>query len=95
MTNYENIMPVITNKLKRADDYLESEKVVVQNVKEQIKDGLPVSTIRENLQKLYNYINSQAQEKNSIRESINLRYALAYLKTLITTPYWQSWIEIV
>ena len=94
MTNYENVMPVITSELKRADDYLESENVLVENIKQQVKEGLPLSVIKDNLQKLHAHITSQVQGKNISREVINLKYAAAYLKTLITTPYWQSWIEI-
>lgn len=94
MTNYENTMPVITNELQKAGSYLESENVLVQNVKKQVKEGVPFSAIKENLQKLYSYISWQEKEKSNTREVINLKYAAAYLKTLLTTPYWQSWIEI-
>ncbi len=94
MTTYENAIPAITNELKNANSYLESEKLVVQNVKQQIKEGLPIPAIDENLKKLYAYINKQIQEKSTSRETINFKYAAACLKTLINTPYWHSWIEI-
>jgi hypothetical protein len=94
-TNFENKIPVITNELQHANSYLESEKLVISTVKEQIKDGVPMTVIDENLKKLYAHINKLIMQKNTIGESINFKYAAACLNTLITTPYWHSWIEIV
>lgn len=92
--SYEAKMPTITNELRSAASYLDSEKIVVNNVKQQLKDGFPIPTVEENLKKLYAHLTLQLEEKKG-NEAVNYKYAAAYLKTLITTPYWHSWIETV
>lgn len=94
-TNFENLIPVITQELQQANSYLESEKLVISTVKQQIKAGVPMTSIDENLKKLYAHISRLLAQKNNYSEAVNFNYAAACLKTLINTPYWHSWIEIV
>lgn len=94
MAHYENSLAAIIGELSKANGYLESEKVVIQNMKQQVKEGLPAPVIAENLKKLYTFLTKQVQQKNNSSDTVNLKYAAAYLRTLITTPYWESWIRI-
>jgi|GEM_PF-2722208 len=91
--NFENSIPEITEQLQHTNSYLDTERVVISNLKQQLQEGLPISAIDRNLEKLYDHINKLISQKSKDPEVVNFKYAAACLKTLISTPYWHSWIK--
>ena len=92
--NFEKEVSELTNQLKSADGYLDCEKVIINNLKKQLKDGFEVSDIEVYLEKLPKYFDDSIA-KNKTLPGINYKYANCFVNTLITAPYWHSWIKTI
>ena len=93
MIKTEQNMAAITSRLESANDYLEAEKVIVDNLKAQFDAGVAMSTLDENLLKLNAHINTISSKSASPVSMVNYNYAKACLNTLISVPFWHGWIR--
>lgn len=85
----------LTPKLESAKGYLECERVIINNIRKQIKNGFDDDSIAEFLKKLLSYFIEKVAATKQTNECINYRYAKGFVNTLITTPYWRSWIKTI
>jgi len=92
-TEFENEAKEITLKLKPAEGYLECEKVIIDHIKKYLITGKTPIEIGPRLKRLLEYLQEMIVTNKDSSECINFRYAEGFLKTLVETPYWQSWIR--
>ncbi|MBS1666405.1 MAG: hypothetical protein JST58_03430 [Bacteroidetes bacterium] len=79
--------------LKVADGYLDCETIILANIKRHINNNIPVSFIEGYLKKLQEYFEDKMVINRGNENCVNYRYAAGFLKTIISTPYWHSWIK--
>ncbi len=93
MINFEQESKEISTDLKSAEDYLGCEHIIIDNIKKQLVAGVEINTVAGFLQKLQNFIEDKTGKNVNDDSNTNFKYATGILKTLNTTPYWQSWIK--
>ncbi len=93
MSNLEDKISSITTQLEVANDYLDSERIIVKDIKKEMNAGTPIPSIRDYLQKLSAHMSSRLSKTSKPSVQANYKYAIACIKTLVTTPYWHSWIK--
>lgn len=79
--------------LKPAEGYLDCEKVIIINIKKHLANKVAVPDLEDYLKKLMQHFENLVAENENFDDNINYRYASQFLNTLITTPYWKSWIH--
>ena len=79
--------------LKPAEGYLDCEKVIIVNIKKHLANKVAVPDLEDYLKKLMQHFENLVAENENFDDNINYRYASQFLNTLITTPYWKSWIH--
>lgn len=93
MINFELESKQISSGLKNAEDYLGCEHIIIDNIKKKLVAGVEINAVAGFLLKLQNYIEDTTGKNPNDDSNTNFRYATGILKTLNTTPYWQSWIK--
>lgn len=93
MINFELESKEISTGIKNAEDYFGCEHVIINNIKKQLVAGVEINTVAGFLKKLQNYMEDNAVKNTGEDANTNFKYATGILKTLNTTPYWQSWIK--
>lgn len=91
--DFDNETKEIISDLKLADGYLDCEKVIIYNIKKHLANGFPVSVIEGYLKKLMQYFEDLIVTNKNSADCTNYRYAVGFVNTLISTPYWHSWIK--
>lgn len=92
MINFEIETNQIIADLKKADNYLDCENIIIINMKKQMLKGVKVNNIQDYLKNLQKYVEDKSVINDSNNDCINYRYAGAFLHTVNTTPYWHSWM---
>ncbi len=95
MINFEIESLKVADKLKQVSGYLECENVVIRNIKQLVVAGNGVPNIEVYLKKLLSYFENQMGQNTNYKDSINYLHAATFVRTLITTPYWHSWISTI
>lgn len=93
--NFDNEAKQIINELEPAEGYLDCEKVILHNSKRQVEQGFPDKTIEAYMKKLFNYFETLIKSTQNMADCANYRYSAFFLNTLISTPYWHSWIKTI
>lgn len=93
--NIEYEISELTPKLESANGYLESERVIINNIRKQVEKGFDDESIADFLKKLLTYFTDKVAATKQTNQCINYRYAKGFVNTLITTPYWRSWINTI
>lgn len=91
--DFESEVKEISLQLKPADGYLECEKVIINLIKKYLVNGNTPQDIEPRLKKVLEYLQDMIVINKDTTECINYRYAAGFLKTIIDTPYWYSWIK--
>ena len=89
----ENEICELTAVLKDAEGYLDCEHVLISNIKKQIKIGIAIPDIEHYLKKLHTCFEDRIIINKGTMASVNYRYAVGFLNSVITTPYWHSWMK--
>lgn len=92
-TDFENEVKEISLQLKPADGYLECEKVIISHIKKYVTNGNAPTDIEPRLKNILKYLQDMIVINKDTTDCINYRYAAGFLKTIIDTPYWYSWIK--
>lgn len=79
--------------LKQAEGYLDCEKLIIVNIKKHLANKVTVPDIEDYLKKLMQHFENLLEVNENFEDNINYRYTTQFLKTLISTPYWKSWIH--
>jgi len=91
--DFEKQVSKIIPLIESADGYLDCEKLIINNIREQLANGVTNPDVEGYLKKLHHYFDQQIIKKQSTAGCINYGYAAGFVNTLITTPYWRSWIN--
>jgi len=83
----------ITGQLRSANGYFDCEKVITLNIAKQAANEASVKDIKDYLKTLLERLDELAVQKTANPADINYRYGAGFVKTLITTSYWYSWIK--
>ncbi len=95
LIKFENEAAEIVSQLKLADGYLDCEKVIIYNIRKQLKNEILGSDVEKYLINLKAYLDIEVINHQTVDDYRNYRYASAFLNTLITIPYWHSWINTI
>lgn len=93
--NLEYEISELMPDLKSAKGYLECEWLIINNIRKHIKNGFDDESIAEFLKQLLSFFLEKIAATKQTNECINYRYARGFVNTLITTPYWRSWIKTI
>lgn len=91
----EYVISELTPELESANGYLECERVIINVIRKQIEKGFDDDHIADFLKKLITYFTDKVAATKQTGQCINYRYAKGFVNTLITTPYWRSWINTI
>jgi len=91
--DFEKETDEIIAKLKHVEGYLDCEKVILNNIKKHVEKGFSDTLIEDYMKKLFLYFEELIKSTKDIADCINYRYSEGFLNTLISTPYWRSWIK--
>ncbi len=92
-TDLNNEAAALSLQLKPAEGYLECEKVVIHHIKKYLVNGNISPDTEPRLKKLLAYLQEMIEINKDTNDCINYRYAAGFLKTILETPYWHSWIK--
>lgn len=92
MINFEIETNQIITDLKKVDNYLDCETIIISSIKKQVVKGIIVNDIQDYLKKLQKYVEDKSVINNGNNDCVNYRYAVGFLHTVNTTPYWHSWM---
>lgn len=93
--DFEKETDEIIAKLKYVEGYLDCEKVILYNLKKHVEQGFSDTLILDYMKKLFLYFEELIKSTKDIADCINYRYSAGFLNTLISTPYWRSWIKTI
>jgi hypothetical protein len=85
----------ITTKLKKAEGYLECEKIVIHNIKKQVERGTSDENIILYLKKLLAWFEGKIEVNRHEADYTNYRYVAGFVDTLIKMPYWKTWMATI
>lgn len=91
--NIDKELNELIANLKPAEGYLDCEKVIIINIKKHLANKVAVPVLEDYLKKLMQHFEKLVAASSNFDHSINYRYAAQFLNTLISTPYWKSWIH--
>jgi hypothetical protein len=83
----------LTVELRPADGYLECENTIITHIKKHIRNGISILDTESYLKELVICFEDRMLTKKADPDNINYIYATSCLKTITTTPFWQSWIN--
>jgi len=89
----ENELSEILCQLSKANGYFDCEKVITQHIKKQIVNGVAFSVIKKYLKTILRHFDGLALKTGLPADCDNYRFAACFVKTLVTTSYWYSWIK--
>jgi len=92
--DFEKGVKEITEKLHISNGYLECEKAIIDHIVQLPSENISLIDIERYLKKLLQYFQDLSIINKNTELGINCVYAAAFLQTLTSTPYWQSWITI-
>ena len=93
--NFEKEVSKIIQTIEEADGYLDCEKIIIKNIREQLANAETDAAIEGYLKKLHHYLSDKISKNQATTDCSNFRYASGFVSTLITTPYWHSWINTI
>lgn len=93
--NFEQEVLKIIQPIESADGYLECEKIIIKHIREQLANAATGAAIEDYLKKLYHYLDEKISKNQATTDCSNYRYASGFVSTLISTPYWHSWINTI
>lgn len=93
--DFEYEINVLEPQLKSATGYLECERVIINNIRKHTKKGVDDDSIADFLKNLLKYFIEKIEATKQTNDCINYRYAKSFVNTLVTTPYWRSWIKTI
>lgn len=85
----------IDHKLKRAEGYLDCEKIIIHNIKKQLDNGLDDEKIIVYLKRLSAWVYEKIEANKGNVDGSNYRYAAGFVETLLKMPYWRSWMKSI
>lgn len=91
--NFEAETKGLASQLKVGDGYLDCEHIIITNIKKQMQSGFAIPEIENYLMLLQTYFEDKMVTNNGNMEAVNFRYAAGFLRTVIATPFWQSWMQ--
>lgn len=92
--DFEIEISTLTPELKGADGYLNCEHVIVTNIKKHVRKGVAIPVIETYLKKLLVFFEDKMLINKGHTDSVNFRYAAGFLNSVISTPYWHSWMKV-
>lgn len=93
--NIDHALSELVPGLTSAKGYLECEQVIINQIRKHLKNGFAEENIAEYLKALLNDLNKKITATQQTMDCINYRYARGFVNSLITTPYWRSWIKSI
>jgi flagellin-specific chaperone FliS len=93
--NFEKEVSKIIQTIEEADGYLDCEKIIIKNIREQLANAATGEAIEDYLKKLHEYLGDKILKNQATTDCSNYRYASGFVSTLISTPYWHSWINTI
>lgn len=83
----------LNGELKLADGYLECEAIILANIKKHVDKNIPTVFIEGYLKRLHKYFEDKEVINRGNKHCVNYKYAGGFLHTIISTPYWHSWVS--
>lgn len=80
-------------ELKNANGYLECEDIILNNIRKHDKNSVSNIAIESYLKKLQKYIEDKSVINKGNAKCENYIYAAGFLRSIIETPYCDSWIK--
>jgi len=93
--NIDHELSELAADITSANGYLECERVIINQIRKHLINGFPEDNIAEYLNAFLKYLNKKITDTEQTGNCINYRYARGFVNSLITTPYWRSWIQSV
>lgn len=85
----------ILSKLKLVESSLDCKKVIVENIRNQLQNGINDENIILYLKKLSGWFENKITANQHKSDCTNYRYAACFVDTLLKMPYWKSWMKTI
>ena len=93
--NFDVETSEINSHLKQVEGYLDCEKVIVQNINKQLKNGKTDENIILYLKKLSTWCENKIAANQNNSDCTNYRYAAGFVDILFKMPDWKSWMKTI
>ena len=90
---FDNETKEINIDLKKADGYMDCERIIIHNLKKHVGNKVSTFDLEAYPKKMLRYIEDKEIINRGNGICINYKYAVGFIKTIIDTPSWHSWLK--
>jgi len=91
----DNDLYEITQEIKHTDGFLDCEKIIIKNIREQFENGMNEKHVENYLIKLRVQMESRIELNKNTINCTNYRYAAGFINTLLKIPFLRNWLKTI